>query len=497
MTKETVDPKANPNEDRVKRFIIYRVDSENESSHRSAFTQASIIGNSTASGASKRDYIEATSGRKDVFFIFFYIFVLLAFLGLAGYGCYLAYQPLIKAGNFSYGVVGTDVLSFQTILSQIFTTSLLAGIISLIANVVLCSFPKAIYQITIISAPLVYLALACAMGYYYSAKSAGFVFFVLFLIHAIYLITRKKHIRMYRYLMIETVKIGSNDDLYFTPILLWSFILFFTGFAMTGAFGHFKMYLEKYESDGVMYAFFFSVVVFGWIWTVNLLRNQYKMVVSGLCLNELLREGSLHENPDILRRKLWRYVWTRFIGQALNSAFFLSLAELFVLMVLFMRYENISNLISYLFLLIACQHIVSFVFKQNGLIHNIMFGSSFFDGTFDVYIPFVFYDELCGHVISLILLIIVGGSCAIVGKMATIYIAGHRAHYTAILLALMSGYISLIISEIFFDCIRTSVSTHIISYGENPIVLSRTSPIFTEAVRVLRISEEPNIMETN
>ncbi len=496
MTGDTANPAASNKNDNVKRFVIFRADSEYESSNRSAFTQASIIANSTSSGASKRDYIEASSDRKDVFFIFLFAIIFLGFLGLSGYGCYLAYQPLIKAGNYSYGVGGTDVLSLQTIMSQIFSTTLLAGILSIIANFILFVVPKAIYQATILSAPLIYLALSCGVGYYYSAKSASFLFFLLFIIHGIYLITRKKHIRMYRYLMIESVKTGKSDDRYFTPIVIWTFLLFFTGFAITGAFGQFKMYLEKYESDGAIYAFFFSFVVFGWIWTVNLLRNQYKMVVSGLCLNELLREGSLHEDPSVLRKKLWRYVSTRFIGQALNSAFFLSLAELFVLMVLFMKYENITNLISYMFLLIACQHIVSLVLKQNGLVHNIMFGSSFFDGTFDVYIPFVFYDELCGHVTSLILLVVVGGSCAIVGKLATIYILGHRAYYTAILLSMMSGYISLIITEIFFDYSRSSVATHIISYGENPIVLSRTSPVFTEAVRVLRISEEPSIMET-
>ena len=123
-----------------------------------------------------------------------------------------------------------------------------------------------------------------------------------------------------------------------------------------------------------------------------------------------------------------------------------------------------------------------------------MFGSSFFDGTFDVYIPFVFYDELCGHVISLVLLIVVGGSCAIVGKMATLYMAGHRIRETSILLAMVSGYISLIISEVFFDYSRSSVLTHIVSYGENPVVLSRTSPAFTEAVRVLKLGEDESMM---
>ena len=489
-TEKAADPNIN-----VKKFIIYRADSQYEASNQSAFTQASIIGNNST--ASKRDYIEASACRKDVFFIFLFSIVLLVFLGICGYGCYLAYTPLIAAGKFSYGVVGTDVLSLQTIVSQIFTTALLAGILSLIANLILCAMPKAIYQITIISAPLIYLALASFIGYYYTASLASLVLFGLFAIHAIYLITRKRHIRMYRYLMIESVKIGNSDDRHFTPILIWSGLLLFTGFAITGAFGHFKMYLDKYESDGAMYAFFFSIVVFGWIWTVNLLRNQYKMVVSGLCLNELLREGTLKEDPNRLRKKLWRYVSTRFIGQALHSAFILSLAELFVLLILFMRYENITNLISYMLLLISCQHIVSFVFKQTGLIHNIMFGSSFFDGTFDIYIPFVFYDELCGHVISLILLVVVGGSSAIVGTMATLYIVGHRAHETAVLLALISGYISLILSEIFFDFGKSSVSTHIISYGENSIVLSRTSPVFTESVRVLRISEDQSIIGTN
>jgi hypothetical protein len=479
------------------RFIIYRADSEYESSQQSSFTQAASIMAGSSISTSKRHYIEAESGRKDIFFIFLFIIVFISFLGICGYGCFLAYEPLIKASTFSYGLVQTDVLSLQTILAQIFTTALLAGIISMITNAILSTFPKAIYQAAILSAPIIYLAIAAAIGYIYGAKASAFLLFVLFAIHAIYLIARKKHIRMYRYLMMESVKIGTLEDRYFTPLLLWAFMLLFTGFAMTGAFGQFKVYLDKYDSNGTLYAFFFSIIVLGWLWTVNLIRNQYKMVVSGLCLNELLREGSLHENPEVLKSKLWKYVWTRFLGQALHSAFIISLAELFVLMILFMRYENISNLISYMFLLVTCQHIVSFVFKQTGLIHNIMFGSSFFDGTFDVYIPFVFYDELCGHVISLILLVVVGGSCAIVGKMATVYFVGKRVRETSILLAMVSGYISLIINEIFFDYSRTAVLTHIISYGENPIVLSRTSPAFTEAVRVLKIGESQSIMEAS
>lgn len=491
MTVETPSVPPKPN---TTRFIIYRADSEYESSGKSSFTQAETMMAGSTTSTSKRHYIEAESGRKDIFFIFLFIIIFLSFLGICGYGCYLAYTPLIKASTFSYGLIETDVLSLQTILAQIFTTALLAGIISMITSAILCTFSKAIYQVTIISSPIIYLALAGTVGYIYDARASGFLLFVLFAIHAIYLITRKKHIRMYRYLMMEAVKIGTSEDRYLTPLILWAFMLLFTGFALTGAFGQFKLYLDKYDSDGALYAFFFSVIVLGWLWTVNLIRNQYKMVVSGLCLNELLREGSLHENPETLKNKLWKYVSSRFLGQALHSAFILSLAELFVLMILFMRYENISNLISYLLLLATCQHIVSFVFKQTGLIHNIMFGSSFFDGTFDVYIPFVFYDELCGHVISLILLVVVGGSCAIVGKMATLYLAGPKILETSILLAMVAGYISLIISEIFFDYSRTSVLTHIICYGENPIVLSRTSPVFTEAVRVLKIGEDQSII---
>lgn len=480
----------------VKRLIIFRADSEynySNPNHSTSTTRISYIDNSTVSGAAKRDYIEAESGRKDVFFIFFFGIFFLIFLGITGYGCYLAYQPI---RFFSYEHIETDVISLQTILSQILTTALLSGIITMLANVIFCTFPKSIYQGTILSMPIIYLALAICIEYFWKARLAGFIFFVLFLLHVIYLITRKKHIRMYRYLMFEAAKIGCNKDRYYTPIMLWAIIIILTCFATTGAFGHFKLYLGNYVAKGNLYAFFFSITVFVWLWTVNFIRNQYKMVVSGLCLNELLREGALHENPDHLRHKLWRYVNTRFLGQALHSAFFLSLAELFVLMLLFMRFESIGNLVSHMFLLIACQHIVSFVFKQVGLVHNVMFGSSFFDGTFDVYIPFMFYDELCGHVISMILLVIVGSSCVIVGKVATMLIVGYRARQTAILIAMVSGYISLITCEIFFDFNRSSVATHIISYGENPIVLSRTSPIFTEAVRIVRISEDPSIMET-
>lgn len=492
----TADSAPDPSKPNTTRFIIYRADSEYESTRRSSFTQATTIMPVSTASTSKRHYIDSESTRKDVFFIFLFFIVFLSFLGICGYGFYLAYEPLIKASTFSYGIHETDILNLQTILTQIFTTSLLAGILSLIVNAIMFTFPKAIYQITIISAPIIYLALAGAVGYIYHAKAAGFLFFGLFLLHAIYLLTRKKHIRMYRYLMIEAVKMGSNNDRYFTPLILWAFMLLFTGFALTGAFGQFKVYLDKYDSDGALYAFFFSVIVLCWLWTVNLVRNQYRMVVAGLCLNDLLREGTLHEDPETLKTKLWRFVSSRFLGQALHSALILSLAELFVLMILFMRYENIKNLISYLFLLITCQHIVSFAFKQTGLIHNIMFGSSFFDGTFDIYIPFAFYDELCGHVISLVLLVLVGGSCAIVGKMATLYMTGHRIRETSILLAMVSGYISLIISEVFFDYSRTSVSTFIVSYGENPIVLSRTNPAFSEAVRVLKLDEDQSIMDT-
>lgn len=501
MTQEGDNPpinSENPQAAQVQtKFTIFRADSENESSHRSDFTQASIIGgNSTVSGASKRDYIEANSGRKDVFFIFLFILIFLLFLGLGGYGCYLAYTPLIEPGRFSYSMGRTDNLFLQTILSQIFTTALMAGILCIITNAALCFFPKAIYQVTILSAPLIYLALACGIGYNYKATFAALIFFFLFIVHAIYLISRKKHIRMYRYLMIEAVKIGSSDEKFFIPMLIWAAFLFLTGFTLTGAFGQFKMYLYKYESNGALYAFFFSIVVFGWIWTINTVRNQYKMVVAGLCLNDLLREGSLHEDPDKLRNKMWKYASSRFLGQSLHAAFILSLAESFVIMVLYMRYESFQNLISYLFILIVCQHVVNIIFKQNGLIHNVMFGSSFFDGTFDIYIPFVFYDELCSHVISLIFLVLVGAASASVGKISTVYLAGDKSYETGILLAMVAGYISLITSEIFFDFAKTSVSTHIISYGENPIVLSRTSPVFTEAVRVLRVSDDPSIIET-
>ena len=498
MTVEGGNP-PNPDQPEIslqKPYVIYRADSQYESSNRSAFTQASIIGNSTVSGASKRDYIEANSGRKDVFFIFFFIIIFLLFMGLGAYGCYLAYTPLIKAGHFSYSISETESLFLQTILSQIFTTALIAGILSIIGNLSLCFFPKAIYQVTILSAPIIYLALACGIEYNYKATLAAIALFVLFLLHAIYLLTRKKHIRMYRYLMIESVKVGSTDEKFFIPILIWAALLLLTGFTLTGAFGQFKMYLYKYESNGALYALFFAIVVFGWIWTVNTVRNQYKMVVSGLCLNELLREGSIHEDPDKLRNKMWKYVSSRFLGQAVHSAFILSLAESFVIMLLYMRYESFQNLIGYLFILIVCQHIVAIFFKQNGLIHNVMFGSSFFDGTFDIYIPFIFYDELCGHVISIVLLVLVGAASATVGKISTIYLIGGRSYETGILLAMIAGYISLITSEIFFDYAKASISTHIISYGENPIVLSRTSPVFTEAVRVLRISDDPSIMGT-
>lgn len=496
MVENGVDPPVQAEVSHAKtKFTVFRADSDYESSNRSSFSQASFIGNSTVSGASKRDYIEARSGRKDVFFIFLFIIIFLAYWGLGAYGFYLAFTPVKEKKTVFNIIHKTSDLFLQTILSQISSTTLFSGILCIIANLSLCYLPKAIYQISILSGPLVYIALSCGIGYMYGSTFAALCFFILFVIHAIYLIARSKHIKMYRYLMIEAVKVGSTDEKLFIPILIWAGFLILTGFTITSAFGHYKMYLAEYETNGALYAFFFGVVVFGWIWTINTLRNQYRMVVTGLCLNELLREGTLHENPDKLRKKMWKYVSTRLLGQAIHSAFILSLAESFVIMLLYMRHERFSNLVGYLFILLFCQHVVSIIFKQMGLIHNVMFGSSFFDGTFDVYVPFMFYDELCGHVISLILLVTVGTATTVIGKISTVYVNENRSFETGILLALISGYISLITSEIFFDYAKTSVSTHIISYGENPIVLSRTSPIFTESVRVLRISDDSNIME--
>lgn len=250
---------VDPPDKNVKRIVIYHADSEFNSSRRTL--DSTRAPNSTSSGATKRDYIEAESGRKDIFFIFLFVIVFLSFLGICGYGCYLAYEPIIKSSASSYGAFETDVISLSTILAQIFTTATLAGVVSLITNATLCLFPKAIYQATILCSPLIYLALSIGAGYYWGAQAAGVLFLGLFLLHALYLIVRKKHIRMYRYLMLESVKIGLSDDKYFTPLLLWAGMLLFTGFAITGAFGQFKMYLDKYDSDGALYAFYFSVIV--------------------------------------------------------------------------------------------------------------------------------------------------------------------------------------------------------------------------------------------
>ena len=91
----TAESPPQDNGKNVKRLIIFRADSEynySNPNHSTSTTRISYIDNSAVSGAAKRDYIEAESGRKDVFFIFLFGIFFLVFLGITGYGCYLAYD---------------------------------------------------------------------------------------------------------------------------------------------------------------------------------------------------------------------------------------------------------------------------------------------------------------------------------------------------------------------------------------------------------------------
>lgn len=475
------------------RFVIYRADSENGSCPDSEHGKASIAGSHSST---RRQYIEPESGRKDMLFILLFVLVMLCFLALTGYGCYLAYKPLLGIGNSAYGIIETDRISLPMMLLLTFSVALLAGLLTLLAAATLAFAPKFTYQAVTLLSPLAYLALSLSIYFVWRGVASAAILLALFLLHAIYLVARRRHIKMYRSMLREAAAVGSARDRYLTPVVLWVFVMCVTALSMAGAFGFFKLYLDHYGSNGALYAFFFSVVVFGWLWIINLVRNQYKMVVSGLCLNDLLREGSVHEATDKLRGKMWRYVTGRFLGQALHGSFVVSLGELFVLMVLFMRYERIDNLIGYMMLLCVCQHIVDMVVKQTGLIHSIMFGSSYFDGTFDVYVPFVFYDELCSHVTAMLALLSVGASSAIAGRVAALYIHGERARATTVFLSTVGAYIALTTSSLFLEHVRSVVTTHIVCYGENPVIMGRTSPVFTEAVRAVQLADDPSLTDT-
>ncbi len=466
---------------KVTTFVIYRADSQaTDSSRRSGSRNSS----------KQKDYIESSTGRKDVFFIFLFLLVFFAFLGLTGWGCYLAYQPLIKISIHSYAFANTDLIYLPTILAQVLATISVCGLLMTLSNALLSWKAKVIYQILTFLAPLVYFILGVSLLWQWNAQAASFILLILFVLHLIYLMARRRHIKMFRFLMISSAKFGNLYDKYVSPLLILLISLCFTAYALAGAFGFFKNYLNHYmKGDAALYAFLFSVVLFSWAWFLNLMRNLYKIVTAGLCLNELLREGELHDPVSQLRRKMWRYSCTRFFGQALHSSFLLTVSEMFVLLILFMRFEDIKMMKSYLWLLIICQHALGMMIRQNGLIHNVMFGSSFFDGTFDVYIPFIFTDELVSHVMSLLLFIMAVASGYIIAPLAAEFLPGEHAKTTADFFALVSIFISLLVCDVFVEHVKTAANTHIVGYGENPLVLSRTSPNFTSIVRAVQFSE--------
>jgi hypothetical protein len=478
---------------KVTKFIIYRADSQaTDSSRRSAYTAAL-----NSSQLSKRkDYIEASTGPKDVFFIFLFLFIFFAFLGLSGWGCYLAYQPLTIISINSYAIASTDLIYLPLILTQVLTTVAVCGLLMTISNAILTWKPKVIYQLLTFAAPAIYGILGVFLFWKWQASAAAFILLILFVLHLIYLMARRRHIKIFRFLMISSAKFGETYDKYISPLLILLIGMSFTAYALAGAFGFFKMYLNNFiKGDAAVYGFCFSVVVFGWTWFLNIMRNLYKLVIAGLCLNELLREGELYDPVSHLRPKLWHYSCTRFFGQVLHSSFLLTLAEMFVLLILFMHFENIRAMKSYLWLLIICQHALGMMIRQNGLIHNVMFGSSFFDGTFDVYIPFIFTDELVSHVMSLLLFIMAVAAGYIIAPLAAEFLPGRRAETTADFFALVSIYACLLVCDVFIEHVKTAANTHIVSYGENPLVLSRTSPNFTNAVRAVQVSEEDKIPE--
>lgn len=482
----------------VTQFVIYRAESEaSTSTGHTAYSEATLAGNSSQF-SKRKDYIETSTGRKDVFFIFLFCLFFIMFLGLTGYGCFLAYKPLVSVGFHSYGVAETGLIFLPSIMAQIFATILVSGVLLLTSVAILSWKPKIIYQILIIGAPIIYLILGIGLFWKWQAQAAPIILLALFLIHALYLITRRRAIKMYRFLMISSVKLGTAREKYASPLLIWLIGMCFTAYAIAGAFGFFKTYLDHYEKDdSALYAFYFSFVLFVWVWFLNLMRNQYKMVTAGFGLNMLLREGDVRQDPEHLRPKLWRYVCTRFFGQALHSSFLLTLSEMFVLLVLFMSFEDIRKLKCYFWLVIVAQHSLGLLIRQSGLIHNVMFGSSFFDGTFDVYIPFIFTDELISHVMSLLLLIVCIGAGYAIAPAAAQFLPGKRAETTADLISLVSIYIAMISGEVFMEHVKTTAQTHLVSYGENPLVLARTSPNFTTAVRAVQVADEDRLPEVD
>lgn len=475
---------------KVTRFVIYRADSDDA---EEASTHRTVVTNSSR----KKDYIEASTGPKDIVFIFLFLLSFFAFLGVTGWGCYLAYQPLVQLSISSYSVSQTDLIFLPTILCQVLATVSLCGLLMTLSNGLLTWKPKIIYQLLIFSAPAIYLSLGVVLFWRWRAQAAPFILLILFVLHLIYLMARRRHIKMFRFLMISSTRTGLAYDKYLSPLLILLIALCFTAYALAGAFGFFKLYLRDYvkTNTAVLYGFLFSFTLFVWAWFVNLMRNLYKMVTAGLCLNELLREGELYDTPCALRPKLWRYACTRFLGQALHSSFLLTLAEMFVLLLLYMHFEDLRIMKSYMWLLIVCQHALQMIIRQNGLVHNVMFGSSFFDGTFDVYVPFIFTDELISHVMALLLFLVAVVSGYIIAPIAAEFLPGRRADATAELFTLISIYISLVVCDIFSEHVKTIANTHIISYGENPLVMARTSPNFTNAVRAVQVSEEDKIPE--
>ena len=484
----TITPNTG-HEIRTGRAVVYTGDSVAGSS------SAATTGTDTTAPY-KRYYIESEANLKDRSFIVVYIIMLAGYLGFTAYGCYLSNQPVPTTSSIGDRLYEKSAVRLRDLMLTIFSVISIGGVLSFLSIVSISYFPKIMYQIFVLCGPFIYVGLACYLYMYWSSTLASSVLLFLAVLHLIYLALRRKHIRLYRILMIETADIGYWQEKYVYPSLLWIIIVIVSMFSLFGGYGLFKFYLYHYyrATDSALYAFYFSIVVFGWLWNVNLIRNMFKTVVIGLNVNRLLREGPLYEEPAKLRPALWSYASARYLGQVLHSSAIVSLCQTFCLLVLFMQYESFNDMVGTLALVGVLQHCVNLLVKQFGLIHCVMFGSSFFDGTFDSYVPILFYDELCSHVISLASLLAVVVSAAVSGRIVVYYWTYRFDYEIALIFCMSGGFVALVTGNIFFDSLRATVATHIIAYGENPVVMSRTSPLFTEAARRFTIMENPGII---
>jgi len=444
----------------------------------------------------KRYYIESEANLKDQTFIVIYVIILLAYLAFTAYGCYLSNEPVLPTNSIPYRWYQTNEAKLPNLMLHVLTVTTISGILSFLSVASMLYFPKVMYQIFVLCGPFIYIGLAAYLYMYWETALATAILIFLSIIHLIYLAVRRKHIRLYRLLMLEIAEIGDWQEKFVTPFLMWIVIMIITMFSILGAYGLFKYYIYHYYrgTDSALYAFYFSVVSFGWLWNVNLIRNMFKTVVIGLNVNTLLREGPLCQDSAKLRPALWQHALSRYLGQILHSSAIMSLAQMFCMLVLFMPYDSYNDMVGYVLLVCVLQHCVNIFIKQFGLVHCVMFGSSFFDGTFDAYVPILFYDELCSHVISIVSLMAVVVAAAICGRVATHYWTTALDYQTAVLFSITGGFVALVTDNIYFDSLRTTVITHIIAYGENPVVMSRTSPLFAEAARRFTIMDNPSIM---